>query len=808
MTRLLSALGSAVPLVDHIGKQYDAAETAKGTADANSMTLDELSKKVRRGDMLQSHSPAYSAAVQHIYGMNEMERQQSDTMSKLTKGELSFADPAAMDKYLVDQRNQAMAGQSQYTVAGFDKGWDQFGKQAIAANTRMNDAAAVARGTQEGTDSLVSAVTHVTSPEFAGTPADAARHLTNQVTMLDVTGVFALPAQRKAALDSTASSLAASGSHAVLKEFLASTLEGGSTVSSTLGKEKDRTLMNHALSTDDGNQHRRVDVELRPFLELAHKGELTGAERKKLDAWVVTNDRWVNTSTMESVLNTQRMSADRIQRANDGAEAQREFDSSKARAEGEADNALRGGSAASAPTIYALNKSGEEVPFDMKRYAEKRIPELVKEGNLNQQQEAMFWFSNNVTNPVWKSEIGAGIPNIASLGWKSDGKNVGVLNPAGQAALATYSRLHKMNPAGAEEYAGKDARMLSMILQAQEVGFPEINTAAALVRSVMTSKISDQATAIKMNEVDSLVREFHSPTFFSLGNNSVAAYISDVFGAPKNTSLNLDSISARVADHAKLLVAAGGMSKEQAVQAAVSYYANPAVTTRLNNTIYENKYLPKVPGVPNTNKLFEEFILTGPGALASAQGFEPTATHLQPNPTDGTFTAWVGGGPMRGADGQMIIYEKSMIEQWIKATDATKKLIGTSSESYEKWANPPNVLGGRTWDIVKGAPTGNPMIDIVQAGRTLDMKGYDKARKDWKDGVPSTAAPLIKLGRFTGKEFDSATTGMVSVGRDHIKVSELLGKEAYSRYVSEGIQDAPDMDLFKSAIRARNLKLK
>jgi hypothetical protein len=64
---------------------------------ANSMTVDELGKRIKAGDMLASESPVFAATVQHIWGQNTQASMERDVMSKVNKGELKFNSPEEID---------------------------------------------------------------------------------------------------------------------------------------------------------------------------------------------------------------------------------------------------------------------------------------------------------------------------------------------------------------------------------------------------------------------------------------------------------------------------------------------------------------------------------------------------------------------------------------------------------------------------------------------------------------------------------------------------------------------------------------
>src|SRR5690606_33571531 len=109
---------------------------------------DELGKKIRNKEILPSQSPVFAAALQHIYAENYQKQLERDTLSGIAKGELKFGTPQELDQYLVDKRNEFLTGQSEYVVAGFDKGWQALRDRAHGVNLQVTDKGAQDRAIQ------------------------------------------------------------------------------------------------------------------------------------------------------------------------------------------------------------------------------------------------------------------------------------------------------------------------------------------------------------------------------------------------------------------------------------------------------------------------------------------------------------------------------------------------------------------------------------------------------------------------------------------------------------------------------------
>lgn len=750
LSGLFTALGVAGPQIDHMADLQADKDRADGAAFANSLTVDELGKKIKSGELLPSQSPAYAATVQHIYGQNLMESQQRDTLLAVERGELSFPDNASLEKHLVEQRNAALEGQSKFTVAGFDKGWDQFGKSLVNANSRINDAAFVARGSQEASTHLLGTVDTVTSPDFQGTPEDAARKLMNQHTMLRVTNVLLTPQQNKDALMSVTSALADGGKRAVLDEFLKQTTDSGGTVLSVIGGEKARRLTLAAHSADDVNQRQRVDVELRPFYDAAYEGNLTGSTLQAFEAWVKTNDPWVTTGTRQTVLNAQRAFDHQLEVSNRAAEAKRLVAESEGAAQQVARAAIAGGGLPSMQPQQVLKADGGTKDFNATAFAELEIPRLVAANKLNETQEAQFWTTNNVENPRWKSEIQAGVANLASVGWSADGKQPGELNEQGKASLARYAQLYAVNPAVAAKYAGEDAERLDSIHFLTANGFPDVNTAAELVNMRMNGGVTSQDAQIKAKEIVTLLKGINDPSLFSLSNNSMVSGFRSLFNLSGNEDLNMIEVESTVRKRAEILAGTSAYpTAAAAVQASLAYIADPKVTTKINNTIYFNKDLPTIPQGADMKEIMEGFIATGPGQVAAQLGFDPRQVSMASN-HNGGFVAMMGGVPLSTHDGTgLVTYSKKQIEGWAQTEHAATILTATARRNHDAYAE--------------------------------------------------------RTGKMLGK-FDQVIPGTIQYKGRRVAMKDFLSKEAWTRLKSEGVANGTIEQILDSTINARDKK--
>lgn len=631
-----------------------AAEDRKAAETyANSMTVDELGKRIKDGSMLPSQSPTFIAALQHIHGENAQNTFERDTLSKLQTGELKFGSQEELDKYLTEHRNETLSGASKYTIAGYDKGYGSFREKVFNANTQLINQQAVDQGIQEASDNLGNVLLQVTQPGFKGDPA---QELVNRYQLLRKTSLLRDDAAKEA-LGGLITSIASSGNKDLAESVLNKQLDNGVSVRAVLGDTKVATLLLHADQQNDKAQRQRVDVEMRPFIDKADKGEL---DAKELEAWAAKNEKYVTTSTLHSITNLNRAAQERAQRALDKARMEAAAETSVANATQAVHASVAAGAFAFLPQQKIVTPTGEVKDLDMKKVAQAKITDDVARSKMSVEQATQYWATNNVENPEWQREIQAGASNIASVGWTYDGKNIGQLNPQGQKAIETFMRINATHPAYAAKLVGseKDYKMLSDIQFLMERGgFPNVSDAASLVNQANRTGIEKGDYHTISKKIDDAVDEVVNPGFWS----KRVSWFNGLFG---NDQTNLTAVRSDIRRRAELLVMSGQVpDAAAAVKATTEYLANPAVTTNVNNTLYFNKDLPAVPKGEEPKHWMERFIKEVPGQLAkNDKRFGDV--RLEPNQYGG-FTAWIGGVPLTDKDHNVVTYTKDQVSQWI-----------------------------------------------------------------------------------------------------------------------------------------------
>ncbi|MGY4489865.1 hypothetical protein ACVW0A_000121 [Pseudomonas sp. TE3610] len=655
--QLAQALGSsAIPqALQQFGSAEDQQERQKAQDTADSMTVGELGQKIKDGSILASQSPAFQGTLQHIYGENLMQGMERDTMSKIQTGELQFTDPQQVDEYLAKTRNETLQGQSNFAVAGFDKGYQAFRMNVFDTNARTMNTQAINRGIQESSDNLMNMVGDVTGSQFNGSTDQAAQAIAGRFNLLSSTSLLRDDA-RKTTLNNTLVHIAQTGNKSLVDALLAQKLSSGVTVASTLGGTTAAEMSLHAQSMDDQRQRKRVDGEMRPWLTQADTGEL---DEKGFNDWATKNARWVSAPAWNSILNGNRAQLKQRQDAIARSQLLSAAQQSVASAQQAVQVHISQGNFSYMPPQQVMGPEGKMKPFDSAAYAQQFMAQQVQDTQMPFDKQVQFYSTNGVDNAQWKRIIQAGVTNLASVGWAPTGKPLGQLNEQGQGAIETFNRINAVNPAYAQQLAGGAYQKLSDVQFLMEKGgFPDPSTAASLVYQGQVSGVSQEDTGAMKASVAAAVNEVVNPSLY-------ARAVHWEKGIFHNDQTNFTAVQADLRRMSELLLKTGQVpGAAQAVEAAKDYLKDPAVSTNINNTLYLNKDLPPVPKGEDRGQWMERFINSVPGKLADDEGVGKDSVRLEPN-SRGEYTVWTGGVPLANQEGHVVEYSKKAVAGWI-----------------------------------------------------------------------------------------------------------------------------------------------
>jgi hypothetical protein len=645
-------------------QKQNIKDQVDGEAAARSMTNEELEKQIKEGTILGVQSPVRVAAMRHVYGENLASGVEMDVLSKAQRGQ--FATWEEAQAYLREQQKGALENQDEYTKAGFGKSMASVTNRLQALTLQSMNQKAVEFADAQANQRMRVTLEKAKSGEIPSEqgPKALGDSYRDAVKMKLLT----TPQQRTAALTSTLTDLAKSGRVDLLEGFLKEKLDAGQTIEDVVG-------------TGVAAQYRAA-AEGAMAKKLKEEGQarlLAEAERGHAEVSSAV-DLAVSSGTFAR-------NKDRI-------------------AEAKVLN----------PSSGMMEKIGEKKAGEM---ADEVIRRQIQSENLPMNKQVMLWATNDRLNPDWSNKIQAF--NLASLGWESKDKKIGTLNPQSKEAIATYLDIAKTSQEQADAYAGKDnAKIFRRIQNAMRNGSPDVDAAASLIYEGMNSGISTDDYSIKKNQADKIVDSVVNPHFWSPSYR----WASGLWGG--NKDLNLTQIKSDAMEMVGDLVRSGKVEPEKAVEQVMTYLADPAVTTVINNTIYYNKDLPSVPDGQNRSEWMTKFIKqkaardyggdapTKPffegikTPLDVAEGVMRMGGSLAPvteKPEDkvsrigdqirlapnvyGGYDAWIGGVPATDKNQNRIVYSKKEIETWIGTNIETEQRDANTKRnaemSYEGW---------------------------------------------------------------------------------------------------------------------------
>lgn len=767
---------------------HETQDRERASKYANSMTVDELGKRIKAGDMLASESPVFAATVQHIWGQNSQAAIERDVLSKVNTGKLKFKDPTEIDSYLTENRNTTLSGQSQYASAGFDKGYANLRTKLMDNVARVNDKAIVEQAGAAASDSLGNKLLEVTGPEFKGTPQEAAGAVMAHYDVLRRTQVMN-DATAKGALTEVITRAATSGKKDLLASLLSSELPDIGTVRGFLGETKAATLTAQAGSQFDQGQRKRIDEEILPFMQQSDTGSLNV---DKFMEWAQSpvNKDYTSAATIHAITRANMASLAQQHKAFEKAQIQGAVLQSEHEAMKRVDAAMTNGTlwevqGTKNPTV--LTTSGDTKDFNVKKYAEDSLTRRTAGMPFDQQVSA--WAMNGLANPDWDNQMKAGLMNLSSIGVDSKGKPTGELNQAGMKAIELFKQLDGTNPDYAKQVAGDTAyKRFSDITFLTHLGRAPAD-AASIAANVASGAIAgstgdklDKQVASEIGKLtgtpwmDWLANTANTTYDVVRNNNPLALTGAFAYGALKefggvekppewlkvdrsdsamrNTTPNTAQVHGMVKRYATLLAHSGQVGDAtEALRIAVDYIRRPEVSTQVNGTLYLRSELPAAPNASRTQgEWLERFIDAVPKARAKDLKFPGESVRLEFDERANIYRAFVAGIPLTDASGGIMAWQKGAIQQW-----------------YSTQAH---------MDVIEGAAKGAEKQDLEQhsAFRQRLFKQIGQVQRD--------------EGRFAIEKYDG------TYDRSALE-QNIWGKDAFKKITADGNQDKPLGELMK-----------
>ena len=628
--QLAEALGSPMAQreLTNMQEELKKKDDAAGRAYANSRPVSELRREIESGSLLPSQSPAYVAAVNHTYGENSLSGFANDTISKMNRGELTFDTPQAAEEFLVKERNKLLEGRDQFAIAGFDKRWATVRETILDANNKALDKKFVEFGVAQAADAFSTTYSAAKTEGVSG--EEAAMRLMAQYDVLRATSVLATPAQQDAALRNIGKVLADDGNQDVLSRFLNQKLpNNGPSVRAKLGLDAG-ILEKSAEGVADKRGREEADNGLLPFRDAANSGTL---DPQKFKEYWEPRQKYLGSATISALVShNNAVIAAKARAVEELAEKQ-----DKARdldfAVGAATQAIVTGRPVMDSTGPSTGKT-----FTAQEAGTIAMERLVAANpNMSPMELIRRHAQAGIKNPQMEREISTAVLNIGEVGIDANGKAIGELLPATKEALDKFAVARQVSEPFARELAGSERNYntLAKIQALRELGAGDVNYAASIVNQINRKQIKDFGSIQK--SVAAEVEGITNPGVFT-GRFWSEVFRGEFGKGEKNTLV----VQNAVRELAESTIAAGlASSAKEAVEKAAAYYADPRITTQINNTIYLNKDLPELPQGMNRIEWFEKAMDNVVGAKLKDKQVKYNRSDLILKPMEGGNQAYM-----------------------------------------------------------------------------------------------------------------------------------------------------------------------
>jgi len=471
--QLAEALGVGSKIASSLQKQYDDKEKVEAQKVLNSMTIDELGKKLKSGELAPNQSPLFMATLNGLYGENLRAKLERDTVEKMETGELQFNTPEELDKYITDARGSYLTETDKNAVKGFDTKFNQMRQSLLDVQGKLTASATVERMAGEATQFMLGEVESFRKENPNASDAEVAA----QLMRLDsnVRELAPMPPKvQKQVLKNTMNELAARGEFSLLSEALKVKQPSGQTGATLIGADTARSLLSIAENNFDKKERQRVDGDMTTVFDQIRAGEFSEKAFKEYYK-DPKNSKYVSAGAINSVFGM--VDAQRRQSA-----AQNE----KLLEEIELNRGLAGINMGInvAMQSASMGVPPEDLPESVTIGKQTVYPRKMLEERVNQTMSSRI-ASNQITPgqataelttlgveyAPWKQLFNRGASLIDSGNFQMNGKPT-EFNPKLAEAIDTYRQVYATSPSYAKKLAGGNSELFETMAFATSAGIP------------------------------------------------------------------------------------------------------------------------------------------------------------------------------------------------------------------------------------------------------------------------------------------------------------------------------------------------
>ena len=687
--------------------------------------------------MLPSESPVFVAAVRNIQGGRQLAETVSDLKSKLATGELKFDSSKDFDAYFLGQRNEFLAGKDNFTVAGYDKAFNE-SRTALGEFVRTtNDQTAINDAALQGNAAMTSYLAYVSDPkQFQGTPAEGAQLLGDVYDTMVKNNVVAKEEGKKI-LTGAMRSLIPGGNKDLMDAMLDTRTSDGLRVRDIVGAEHSALFSAQASGNFDQQQVKNwVDLS-KEFAFSAVDGQLTGNKLKRFEELWGRFEKYLPASSKLQILNSQKSAMDSIQKGISAQTFANVLAVNQANNDSQIFAAIEAGNFGLFKTITKLevvNKDGTKTPVsesDQNATAQRYLQEKLQ--GVDPVTRASHFDNNGMVDEQAQASLAKLSVGLAEVTIGTNGKEQGKVREGTAEGLMQFKSLLDHNYAYAKRVVGDSDSFDRLVLASSqlEMGRSIDEVAIGMARIKGLGITSPQYQGFNKS-VQVAVDDLLDPDFL----DKVASILPFFEGT--NDMSNVLHFSSVIRDYAMFNVVTGSSANaKEAVAGALEHIEKNSV--RVGNFKYLKKDLPEIPSTVKDTRTpaewMDRYIKEVVFPIATTAGYNTDKVRLEKSP--GGYVVYIGGSTfMQGSDGKEVRIGNKQMGEWALKTTQTsmrsdafdKHVIQEEARLIRKM---PKAVQGVGRERLYGADVNPYTSSIIDRNKQLIMdKGWDQLPLD------------------------------------------------------------------------------
>ncbi len=735
--QLAAALGATqAPLAalreNQVAKvQQDAIAWANGTSTA------DLNSAISNKTLLPSESPVFVAAVRNIQGGRQLAETVSDLKSKLATGELKFDSSKDFNDHFIKVRNEFLAGKDNFTVAGYDKAFNE-SRAALGELVRTtNDQTAINNAAEEGNAAMTSYLAYVSDPkQFQGTPAEGAQLLGDVYDTMVKNNVVAKEEGKKI-LTGAMRSLIPGGNKDLLDAMLDTRTSDGHRVRDIVGAEHSALFSAQASGNFDQQQVKNwVDLS-KEFAFSAVDGQLTGNKLKRFEELWSRFEKYLPASSKLQILNSQQSAMASIQKGISAQTFANVLAVNKANNDSQIFAAIEAGNFGlfkASTALSVVSKDGTYTPVsdaDQNATAQRYLQEKLQ--GVDPVTRASHFDNNGMVDEQAQASLAKLSVDLAEVTIGTNGKEQGKVAEGTAEGLMQFKSMLDHNYAYAKRVVGDSDSFDRLVLASSqlEMGRSIDEVAIGMARIKGLGITSPQYQGFNKS-VQVAVDDLLDPDFL----DKVASILPFFEGT--NDMSNVLHFSSVIRDYAMFNVVTGSSANaKEAVAGALEHIEKNSV--RVGNFKYLKKDLPEIPSTVKDTRTpaewMDRYIKEVVFPIATTAGYNTDKVRLEKSP--GGYVVYIGGSTfMQGSDGREVRIGNKQMGEWALQTTQTsmrsdafdKHVIQEEARLIRKM---PKAVQGVGRERLYGADVNPYTSSIIDRNKQLIMdKGWDQLPLD------------------------------------------------------------------------------